>query len=114
MIPYRVLSVGMTHYFPQGNQEHCHHTPHEYMGSFHIETNGRSEFYDVYLTSRYPSVEGMSTCLRYGNDGPEYLTPGHPHNMVQFAEKLPAYAESLKLILGKCCAAFLKHPQEPS
>ena len=48
----------------------CLHSEGSYIGSFSIN----NEKYDLYY---FPSTEhGMEVCIRYGQEGHEYLSPG--------------------------------------
>lgn len=93
-------------HWTEGNNVGCQHKDEHYVGSFTHEelvlgsTMPRIEFLDVYV---FPQREGHTVCIRYGDEGSEYYSPGPLYQFIQTAS-LPGhvmYKDALQLILAK-------------
>ena len=93
-------------YWAEGNRCGCQHKNEHYVGSFAHEefaigsTKCRREVLDVYV---FPQTAGDTVCIRYGNEGSEYYSPGPLYQFIQTAGQHhhDMYAAALKLILEK-------------
>lgn len=85
----------------------CHHPPKSYIGSFRVFSRGsKFEEYDLYIFDD-PGRQGV--CIRAGDDGPDYMSPGEPVNVIKrmvalsgAEDKLvlcPVYAAAAEMLL---------------
>lgn len=96
----------MSKHWTVGNDVGCQHKDESYVGSFVFEdlelgcTKLRMEKLDVYV---FPQTAGDTVCIRYGNEGSHYYSPGTLPQFIQSAgrEVYSLYADALKLILEK-------------
>jgi len=66
----------------------CDHAAEEYVGSFVVvRSPGDEEKYDLYVYTDKVSGNAHG-CLRYGNEGHEYLSPGCVTHMFQNTDLL--------------------------
>ena len=75
----------------------CGHKDDEYVGSFIIVGSlGDQEKYDLYVYTDKASGNAHG-CLRYGNEGHEYLSPGCVTRMFQNTA-LPSYRAACEML----------------
>lgn len=74
---------------------HCFHEPETFVGSFGHE----GKAYDVYVYTDYH--EGASLCIRYGNEGCEYISAGEILRAAQRSYGYPLYKKAIDLIIEK-------------
>jgi len=93
-------------YWIDGNDVGCQHLHQYYVGSFvHEElvlgsTMPRVEKLDIYV---FPQSGGDTVCIRYGDEGHQYYSPGSLIQFIQTAS-LPGhtmYKDALQLIRTK-------------
>lgn len=80
--------------------EHCKDGRGIYVGSFSIGSGEESQ-YDVYLYQ--DGIIGDSVCIRYGEEGHEYISPGSLEQVREtvFNHFIPSYSMAYALIMNK-------------
>jgi len=63
--------------------DHCRHPEGSYLGSILSFNNGKEEWLDIYVYEDRLSHEGLSVCIRYGNEGSDYYSPGSILNVIR-------------------------------
>jgi hypothetical protein len=54
----------------------CGHDPSEFMGTIIAQHDGTPTFFDVYAFDDHSRKGRLEVCLRYGDEGWEYISPG--------------------------------------
>jgi hypothetical protein len=69
---------------------HCDHKPGEYVGSIEFySTPHELNFYDIYIFNH--ERLGQEVCIRYGDEGCEYISPGRLCDFYTTSRMLPNY-----------------------
>ena len=78
----------------------CNHEKSAYVGTYEaiIARNDHPErlTYDLYI---YEDRRGLSTCIRYGNEPHEYLSPGPLMNVIKYSAQDEIYAGAVECML---------------
>jgi|ADurb_Ile_03_Slu_FD_contig_121_144313_length_3908_multi_3_in_0_out_0_7 hypothetical protein len=91
----------------------CNHAPDEFVGTLElVETrveDGKKKlvvaFYDVFVCQS--KTDGHFICIRYGNEGPEYLSPGTICSLLLSSGEL--YRRAAGLIMKKGFFTYHKY-----
>jgi hypothetical protein len=83
-------------------EDDCGHPEGSYVGSFVMtewdqDDRPHRERYDLYV---FPHpTRGQSVCMRYGNEGYQYLSPGPLYSLIQGTELMESYQVALGMLL---------------
>lgn len=78
---------------PKAWDDRCNHPGESYVGSFEC----LGEKYDLYIFD-CPSL-GQSVCIRFGNDDPDYCSPGNLCSFIQNCScGIEYYRDALELL----------------
>ena len=92
--------------------DRCRHVPSTYVGSFVTYNKGSEGKYDLYVYfGDLEAAENQNTCIRYGNHGWEYLSPGPLYQLVQLANHgggMDAYKAAFELLRKKGRIAWIR------
>ena len=77
----------------------CRHEDGTYVGTFDIfdRKSGEFKYYDVYVYDE--GIGGCSACIRFGNDGPDYYSPGNLGGFLTRSQIMDEYKYAADLIL---------------
>jgi hypothetical protein len=88
-------------------KDSCEHGPENYVCSFttldHI--GKKVEHFDLYLFAE--SFYGTEVCIRYGNEGHEYISPGGLLQFIRTAGQhtfSSAYRKAAEILIDRGCA----------
>ena len=84
-------------------KDHCGHTEGSYIGSF---KDCRDKWYDIYVYDTRLNDESQDVCIRYGNEGHEYISPGSLLTVIQ-CRNSDIYDNALEIILKKGKISFV-------
>lgn len=79
---------------------HCNHADHEFIGTIEAHQpspNRTFKLYDVYVYAE--GYHGHEVCIRYGNEGYQYMSPGPIHYLAKMGS--PVHKKALELICEK-------------
>lgn len=87
------------------HNDNCGHGVDCYVGTFTYvdiwrddgETRYKEIIYDVYVFEQ--QTTGAEVCLRFGDEGPEYLSPGPIHQFLMSCQQSETYRRALDLLL---------------
>jgi len=99
-IPEYEDEYGLEHGICDGPFWHdgCQHDPQEYVCSFEHPTNeGTMEKFDLYVFDQPRS--GQSVCMRYGNEGYEYISPGSVADFLRRSRGSEVYQRACSILL---------------
>jgi hypothetical protein len=80
-------------------KDQCNHPADSYVGSFELTTGdeGTDGKYDVYMyPHRIDYLSGLDVCIRYGDEGREYISPGELYGFVKRADDLGSKMSNYK------------------
>jgi len=90
--------------------DHCNHVQGSYVGSI---TDLEGKWYDIYVYKSEINKDSQDVCIRYGDEGSQYISPGSILNVIScLRADNEIYELAIHIILKHGTIEFIRDPKE--